>query len=181
MSGTAKEVGGTIFDMSSRNTVSASSTEMQSVIFSPQSDGRQNTRIASDVISTQGIIRLMVQKRGFLLITKSQVMSRQVMSLGSSFLRAGSETMSHSPLGVKSSRLAKSLVRIRSTSVWSQVQERNLRVQFCWSKGKFCTSMAQADLQIAGGSQKMSPVFETTALQQKETSYTPSALQEVWK
>lgn len=38
--GTAKEVGGTIFEIKSKNTVRAKRTDIQRVIFSPQSDGR---------------------------------------------------------------------------------------------------------------------------------------------
>lgn len=38
--GTAKDVGGTIFEIRSKNTVRAKRTDIQRVIFSPQSDGR---------------------------------------------------------------------------------------------------------------------------------------------
>ncbi len=40
INGTARDVGGTIFDIRSRNTVRARRTDIQSVIFSPQSEGR---------------------------------------------------------------------------------------------------------------------------------------------
>lgn len=38
--GTSNEVGGTIFEIKSKNTVRARRTEMQRVIFSPQSEGK---------------------------------------------------------------------------------------------------------------------------------------------
>lgn len=38
--GTSSEVGGTIFEIKSKNTVRAKRTEMQRVIFSPQSEGK---------------------------------------------------------------------------------------------------------------------------------------------
>ena len=44
--GTSSEVGGISFDINSKNTVSASKTEMQSDIFSPDSDGKTKTKIA---------------------------------------------------------------------------------------------------------------------------------------
>ena len=40
MSGMTNEVGGIISDSSKKNTVRASRTEMDNVIFSPESDGR---------------------------------------------------------------------------------------------------------------------------------------------
>lgn len=40
INGTSSEVGGTILEIKSRNTVRARRTEMQRVIFSPQSEGR---------------------------------------------------------------------------------------------------------------------------------------------
>ena len=46
MRGTSSEVGGINFEMSSKNTVRASKTEIQRDIFSPDSEGRTNTKIA---------------------------------------------------------------------------------------------------------------------------------------
>ena len=46
MSGTSNEVGGINLEMSSRKTVSASKTEMHKDIFSPDSEGSTNTKIA---------------------------------------------------------------------------------------------------------------------------------------
>lgn len=40
MRGTSSEVGGTIFEIKSKKTVRARRTEMQRVIFSPQSEGK---------------------------------------------------------------------------------------------------------------------------------------------
>ena len=46
MRGTSSEVGGINFEMSSKNTVRASKTEIQSDIFSPDSEGRTKTKMA---------------------------------------------------------------------------------------------------------------------------------------
>ena len=60
MSGTSSDVGGMSFDMRSRKTVSARSTEIHRDIFSPDSEGRTKTKIARLVINMHGMIKLTV-------------------------------------------------------------------------------------------------------------------------